>query len=478
VTIIVLGLVCHWERVTIGSLPDEVLLEIFDFYQVAINEDEREFPWNWEKLVHVCRRWRYLIFESPNRLDLQLFCTQKSPVRKLLGVWPPIPLAILFRPEWDNLQDSFDDLMAALEHCDRIRQIQVNVNNPPDFVWEKIVTAMAEPFPALRSLSFESISVMVPLPDTFLNGSVASLRYLYLRLQTFSFPSLPQLLSSTSDLRSLHLVSIPESGYIPPETMATCLSALPKLESLTVDFISPTPHPQRRNRAPPPSTRFVLPALTKLEFTGISEYLEGLAARVDAPLLDESKIGFFHQPELDFDIPQTIRFFGHLKRFRPSSLTLAFNPPFNASIFFSLSTLRYPASPHLWRIKCQRLDWQVASLAQICSQILPFCSSVESLIIKSTGYWWPRPNIDIDSTLWFQLFHSFPSVQSLSIRAELVPFIALALQGATGESAAEVFPLLRTLYVIGNKSGDAAQQSIQSFITARLQSGRPVDLLR
>jgi hypothetical protein len=156
------------------------------------------------------------------------------------------------------------------------------------------------------------------LPDTFLNGSVASLQYLYLKLETISFPSFPRLLLSTSDLRSLHLDFIPYSGYIPPETMATCLSALRKLESLAVGFISPTPHPQRRNRAPPPPTRFVLPALTKLEFTGISEYLEGLAA----PLLDESRISLFHQPELDFDIPQTSRFFGHLNWFRSSSLIL------------------------------------------------------------------------------------------------------------------------------------------------------------
>jgi F-box-like len=99
-----------FQRVTIGSLPDNVLLEIFDFYQVVINkeitddsEEAREYPWNWEKLVHVCRRWRYIIFESPIRLNLQLFCTEKSPVRKLLDVWPPFPLVIQFSHDYTYL---------------------------------------------------------------------------------------------------------------------------------------------------------------------------------------------------------------------------------------------------------------------------------------------------------------------------------------------------------------------------------------
>jgi hypothetical protein len=40
-----------------------VLLEIFDFYV---------FEESWETLIHVCRRrrWRYVVFGSPRRLDL------------------------------------------------------------------------------------------------------------------------------------------------------------------------------------------------------------------------------------------------------------------------------------------------------------------------------------------------------------------------------------------------------------------------
>jgi hypothetical protein len=475
------GPASHRERVIIESLPDEVLLEIFYFFQVAINEDKCEYSWNWEKLVHVCRRWRYLIFASPNRLNLLHFFTQNSPVRALLDVWPDFPLAIQFeylQPGWDNLEDTFDNLLAALELRDRIRQIHVNIADPPESFWEHIATAMKGPFPALRYLSLDSSGVVASLPDTFLNGSVTSLQYLYLNLEITSFPSLPRLLLSTNNLTSLRLVRLSSFGFIPPETMATCLSALSKLQLLSISFTSPTPHPQQRNQTPPPPTRFVLPALTKLEFTGTSEYLEALATRFDALRLDSSRIRFFHEPDLDFDIPQTIQFLGHLERLRPYSVTLEFHLPLNATIVFSSSTMSCSESPssHSWDIMCEELDWQLASVAQICSQILPSLSSVESLSIDSR--WWLRRNRNMDSAPWLQIFHSFPSVRSLSIGVVLEPFITAAFQGLTVESAAEVFPLLQRLFIIGPESDETAQQEIQPFLTARQQSGHPVAVFR
>jgi F-box-like len=215
------------QRVTIGSLPDNVLLDIFD---IGINTDGPELQCDWETLVHVCQRWRYLIFESPTRLNLQLHFSEVDPVMHLLDVWPPFPFVIEFM--FDSLDDqmeerSLEKVLAALEHPDRVRQIHITCVK--DFPLEEIVTAMeeSEPFPELRSLVFDSVCAKLQLPATFLNGSAPCLEDLTLR--SISFPSLPRLLSSTSDLTSLNLENIPNSGYIPPETMASCLSALPKL---------------------------------------------------------------------------------------------------------------------------------------------------------------------------------------------------------------------------------------------------------
>jgi hypothetical protein len=77
-------------------LPDDVLLEIFDFYRL-IPIYTPLYPglsWPWHLLVHVCRRWRQIIFESPNRLDLHILCTHKTPVKKNLRIWPNFPLFI------------------------------------------------------------------------------------------------------------------------------------------------------------------------------------------------------------------------------------------------------------------------------------------------------------------------------------------------------------------------------------------------
>jgi hypothetical protein len=464
------------QRVTIGSLPDNVLVEIFDFYQVATNKDELERPWNWKKLVHVCQRWRYVIFGSPIRLNLQLFCTNYSPVRMLLDIWPPFPLVIEILcniKDWLIIENS---LIPALEHRDRVHQINIHIanTNSEGLLWERIVTAMEEPFPALKYLQLDAWKSNFSIPYTFLNGSAPCLQHL--ALSGISFPSLPRLLSSTSDLTTLHIGDIPQSGYISPVTMATCLSALPKLKSLSIIFISPNPCPERRGRPLLPPIRSVLPALTQLKFTGAAEYLQALAARIDAPLLDRFGIAFFHRPEIVFDIPEIIRFFGHLESFRSSSLILEFNLTCSASIFFSPQTI-YP-EPRSWCIKYEKfmVDRQVLSVAQICSQILPFCSGVKSLIINCPLYssFYSDTAQAVDRTIWLQLFHSFPAVQSLYIPASLASSIAPALEGPANESAAEVFPSLQTLYIDVSPSEKVPKKGIDTFVVARGHSNHPV----
>jgi hypothetical protein len=460
------------QRVTIGSLPDNVLLDTFDFCQVISDES----PWDWEALVHVCQRWRYVVFESPIRLNLELLCTEKTPVKKLLRVWPAsLPIVIHLYcdyawSEWNDPVDGFNNIVAALKRNARVRQI--DIANTADVRWERILTAIKRRYPVLRSLSFDSLGEAFTLPNKFLNRSARCLQDLTLR--AISFPSLPRLLLSTGDLTSLRLFEIPTSGYISPVTMATSLSALPKLTSLSINFKSPTLHPELPR---PPPTRFILPALTELNFLGAGEYFEVLAAQIDAPLLDHFDITFFYQ--LVFDIPQTIRFCDHLKLIRPSSLALMFSPPHYASIHFSSNTVPHSMSHPSLEVDVTWLDRQVSSVAHICSQILPFRSSVESLNIQCPGFsysdlsaWVTRD--ETNSTVWLQLFHSFTSVHSLDISAPLEPFIAAALQGLAEQSAAKVLPSLRSLSIVGKMSVKAVQKGIESFVAARQHSSHPV----
>ncbi|KAH8980723.1 hypothetical protein EDB92DRAFT_261479 [Lactarius akahatsu] len=72
-------------QTTVGMFPDNVLLEIFDFYHK--NHDYTRNPvWEWHLLVHVCKAWRQIVCSSPRRLDLKILCTYGTPVRGNLGL--------------------------------------------------------------------------------------------------------------------------------------------------------------------------------------------------------------------------------------------------------------------------------------------------------------------------------------------------------------------------------------------------------
>ena len=55
-------------------LPDDVLLVIFDNCTNKYQNTKKDIEAWWHSLVHVCRRWRAIVFVSPRRLNLRLVC--------------------------------------------------------------------------------------------------------------------------------------------------------------------------------------------------------------------------------------------------------------------------------------------------------------------------------------------------------------------------------------------------------------------
>ena len=214
-------------------LPDDVLLAVFiDF---CADEDElfkKEIE-TWQTLVHVCRRWQCVVFGSPRRLNLQLVCGAKTPARDTLDVWPALPLVIQCFPGIGI--ENVDNIVAILEHSNRVRRINLLKVSRSDF--ENISAAMQVPFPELTHLDLWSYDEMRVLPDSFLGGFAPCLRFL--EFDGIPFPGLPNLLLSATHLVGLNLVRIPHSGYFSPETMATALSKLTSLQSLSLEFESP-----------------------------------------------------------------------------------------------------------------------------------------------------------------------------------------------------------------------------------------------
>ena len=245
---------------TINMLPNNVFLDIFKF---AISE--------WHTLVQVCQRWRYIVFASPRRLNLTILCTYGKPVRKGLLCWPPFPIVV------DYLTSGYSpnyegDIIASLEQPDRVRSVKLDVTGP---FLGMVASVMQEPFMALTTLWLTSKDLSAPaLPDGFLSSSTPQLQQIY--LVGISFPALPTLLLSASDLVYLELDNIPQGGYISPEAMVTGLATLTRLESLRIWFQSPTV--RLRLSYWTSSTRYVLPSLITFYFCGCSQYLEHFLA--------------------------------------------------------------------------------------------------------------------------------------------------------------------------------------------------------
>jgi hypothetical protein len=48
-------------RAIVEILTDDILLEVFDWYRQTLLEQWTN-TWKWVTLVHVCRRWRHIVF--------------------------------------------------------------------------------------------------------------------------------------------------------------------------------------------------------------------------------------------------------------------------------------------------------------------------------------------------------------------------------------------------------------------------------
>ncbi len=212
------------------------------------HSDEKKNIEKWQSLVHVCRRWRILVFGSPRRLDLQLVCTPRTPSRDTLDDWPALPLLI---QGGLTSTSGADDIVVALRHSNRVCEVDLW---GPYRELEKVLAAMQVPFPELTRLRLLSFDKTLPvIPDSFLGGSSPRLRHF--ELWGIPFPGLPKLLLSATHLVNLDLSSIPHSGYLSPEAMVALFSVLSSLKSLHLKFRSRQSHPDWESRRPPPLKR-------------------------------------------------------------------------------------------------------------------------------------------------------------------------------------------------------------------------------
>ncbi len=465
------GIGPFYRNVTIETLPDDVLLEIFDFYVYETDHDR------WHTLVHVCRRWRYVVFASPRRLHLRLLCTPNRSVKEMLDIWPELPI-IIWDDDWyghPKTVENVENVISAIELKDRVSWIDLHVSCSD---MERFSAVMQDPFPALTHLILRVHDEMAPIiSDSFLGGLAPRLQRL--TLKRIPFPALLNLLLSATDLVILDLRKIPHSGYISPEAMVTGLSALTRLDQLTIRFQSPLSRPAKASRRPPHLTRTVLPALTHLEFRGVTEYLEDLVARIDAPLLVEVWIKFFNQ--LVFNLLELTKFLCRTETFTVINQAMVnFDEQF-PNVDFSSRTETFNETPLSLTISCRVLDWQLSSLSQVCNSTLLALSTVEYLnLYHGISDAYPRlVEDDMENTQWLELLHPFSNVKDLHLSEEVLTCIAPALQELTGDRVIEVLPALQNIFIDGSDhKPEPVPEAVWKFVGQRQLSDCPVAIHR
>jgi hypothetical protein len=441
----------------IKMLSDDVLLNIFQHYLHAS-------PQFWHTLTHVCQKWRQIVLTSPLGLRLRLYCTYGTPVAKTLDYWPPLPLVVnyggLLRPP--SPEDE-DNIMAALRDPDRVCSISCTISSS---LLRKLST-ISKPFLELEELNLlsqDNDNIQLTIPSTFWWGH----RLRTLCLTRVAFLSLPQLLLPSQNLIDLQLDEIPNVGYFSPEAFANALCGMTQLQTLSLHFLSFPPRRSYVNLPPSPEDRIVLPALTRFEYRGTSKYLDSLVARLDALRLKDINITFFSQPTLDAS--QLGLFINRIEIWSPLQTCII-----SSEAAISLVFMQTGALPRLrLQISCERLDWQLTAISQICVHFSTFQSRVEDLDIERIGL--PGMPDDVDDEQWLQLLRTFKGVTDLRVAGDLAAHILRALWLAD-EGHNIALPSLQNLHVpeVVSKVGPL-RDSVGSFVTQRQLFGLPVEI--
>ncbi|KAI9442080.1 hypothetical protein F5148DRAFT_1153908 [Russula earlei] len=413
----------RFDRVTINTLPDDVLVDIFYFY---LNED-----WAIGSMTH---NWRIL---------------EKRPMFEIWDVWPVLPVVMTYRlsssSPWENVVDALES-----DHYHRICQIALY--DIPKSGQEILATAMQKPFPELTRLHLCQAEGSTPtsLRDSFLGGSAPLLRYLL--LNNCSFPGIYKLLLSANQLVELDLFNIPDSGYISPQDFVTALSVMSRLESLLCLGFQSHRYPASR---PPPLTRSVLPALTYLVFHGVHEYLEDVLAQVEVPLLNKLHVTFFM--DLNFVIPQLHHLIGQAESFKTGDEAIVHTSCYRIEFMLFEETRQFPELS--LNILCRESDRQLASLAQL------------DIVDDTHPSHWKN---DMEITQWLELLDPFTAVEDLRLSDNIAPHVCRALEELAEERVTEVLPALENIFLSDLQRSGSGPKYIEGFVDARERSGHPV----
>ena len=305
-----------------------------------------------------------------------------------------------------------------------------------------------------------------------------NLRYLFLVNVDLQIGT--PILTTSLQLVSLTLWGIPTSTHMPPEYLADLLVPMPQLRAVSLRFTVSSPIPRSTQpllASGVPKMFFTLRCLERLWFTGYSTYLEGILARIIAPVLSKFEVYFFDQRSSD-TLP-------NLSRFLDATTELSFRV---ALINFKISHAVIESSdigperrsmgdnksdklPFCLSAWVEPFSWHIASASQICSAIGPVFSVTEELIFGDYHKY------DIiggaaNYTSWPTILRQFSNIKILKVPKRLVKELSLSLE-TDDEGDLALLPKLQQIVVYGDVGHD-----FDGFIDSRRIAGRPVSLVR
>jgi hypothetical protein len=256
--------------------------------------------------------------------------------------------------------------------------------------------------------------------------------------------------------------------------MVALLSVLSNLETLLLKFASPQSRPDSQSPSLPLLKRSILPALKKVEFIGVTEYLEDLVTRIDTPQLNDLHIIFFNQ--IDFDCPRLVQFINRTAT--PIALEEAHVQFVDSTVGVNLRSRTSQFGLHdFWiDILCREPDWQLSAMEQVCRFSLLALSTVEDFYIEDNHLELVWKDDAIEDTLWLELLLPFTKVKDLYISKKFAPGIAAALRELVGMT--EVLPGLQNIFVEDLEPSGPFQENIGDFVAARQLSGHPIAISR
>jgi hypothetical protein len=421
--------------------------------------------------VHICRKWRHIVFVSHQALRLRLSCTHQTPVLKALDCWPALPIAVeyvafsLFNPltPWDE-----ENILNALKQSDRVISIHLTLTNS----LLKKLSSIEGQFSELEELVLRSQSFgQLTLPNTFRLGT--RLRRLHSTGVVFSTPL--RLLLSSKDLVDIQLHEISDR-FVLPQALADALSGMAHLRSLSLSVLSTTNH----TRVPPPSekrivNRVIISSLSILKYRGTSKYLDsllaGLDALLDAPHLANIEITFFD--ETQFYVSNLIKFIDRTEIWNLHD--------FKADILFSedsvsISTKLVPTCLK-FQVLCGPLEQQLLSIVRFCNHFPTFCLRVEDLRIGATPLSTSQHNVPVPLILgnWVPLISLFKAAKCVHLSGDISTEIVQTMQALRVWSGL-LLVLTKLCVCEPGPRCPLLRQAVVSLMVVLRLSGRPIEV--